>query len=67
VPIKISQSGAYVILSFDSVNGVQYGIQARNTLDGAPAVISTVSGTGQTLQVPILNDSAMHFFQLVAP
>ena len=67
VPIQISQSGPYVILSFDSVNGVQYGIEARSTIDGAPSVIGTFPGTGQTVQVPILNDSTTRFLRLVAP
>src|SRR5204863_3770008 len=51
VPIQISRSGPDVILFFDSVNGVHYGIEARSTLDGAPSVIGTVLGTGQPLQV----------------
>ena len=67
VPVQISRSGPYVILSFDTVNGVQYGIEARSTLDGALSVIQTVLGTGQPLQVQILNDSTTRFLRLVAP
>jgi len=67
VPIQISLSGPYAILSFDSVNGVQYGIEARSSLNGAPTVITTVPGNGQTLQVPILLDNTTRCFRLVAP
>ena len=67
VPVQITQSGPYVILSFDSVNGVQYGIEARSTIDGAPSVIGTFPGTGQPLQVQIPNDSTTRFLRLVAP
>jgi hypothetical protein len=56
-----------VILSFDTVNGVQYGIEARTTINGAPSVIGTFSGTGQALQVQILNDGTTRFLRLVSP
>jgi len=46
---------------------VQYGIEARSTIDGAPSVIGTFPGTGQPLQVQILNDSEARFFRLVTP
>ncbi len=67
VPIQITKSGSYVILTFDSVNGVSYGIEARTNLLGPATVIGSVSGTGQSLQVPVLIDSTTRFFRLVAP
>ena len=67
VPIQTSLSGPYVILSFDSVNGVQYNIEARSTITGTPSIIGFVIGTGQPVQVQILNDSTTRFLRLVAP
>ena len=67
VPVQIARSGAYVNLTFESVSGVSYGIEARTNLVGPATVIGSVSGTGQSLTVPILVDSTMRFFRLVAP
>lgn len=67
VPVQISRSGNSVILSFESISGVQYGIEARSTLTGPPTVIGSVTGTGQTLQVTNLNDSTTRFIRLVTP
>jgi YVTN family beta-propeller protein len=67
VPIKISQNGAYVNLTFDSVSGVSYGIEARTNLVESGTVIQSVIGNGQSLTVPVLIDSATRFFRLVTP
>src|SRR5262249_19779429 len=33
VPLSIAPNGAYAIISFDSINGVQYSIEARTTIN----------------------------------
>jgi len=67
VPIAVSKIGPYVILAFDSISGVEYGIEARTTITGPPAVVGSVTGNGQLLQVALPIDSAARFFRLVAP
>jgi len=67
VPLSLVPSGAYVILSFDSVSGVQYSIEARTNLNGPAAAISGVAGTGARLEIPIPLDTTSRFFRLVSP
>jgi hypothetical protein len=67
VPIEVRQSGSNVILAFDSVNGVQYDIEARSTITGTPSIIGFVIGTGQRLEVTLPIDSTARFFRLLAP
>ena len=67
VDIAVQQIDDYVILSFDSVNGAEYGIEARATIDGAPSVIGSVTGNGGRLQVALPIDTTAQFFRLVEP
>jgi cytochrome c peroxidase len=67
VTVAVSQLGHYVILAFDSVSGVDYGIEARSTLNGTPSVLGSVTGNGQRLQVAIPIDTGARFFRLVSP
>ena len=67
VPITVSRLGPYVILAFDSLNGVEYGIEARTTVTGPAAVVGSVTGNGQRLQVALAIDGAARFFRLVTP
>jgi hypothetical protein len=67
VPLQITRSGSYVNLTFDSVNGVSYGIEARANLLGPATVIGSVTGTGQSLTVPVLIGTTPTFFRLVSP
>jgi YVTN family beta-propeller protein len=66
VPIAVSRTGAYVILSFDSVAGVMYGIEARSTITGVPGVLTKVTGNGQRMDVALPIDTAARFYRLVA-
>ncbi len=67
VPIQITRSGSTVILTFDSVNGVSYGIEARTNVLGPATVIGSVIGNGQSLKVTNLINSTTRFLRLVAP
>ena len=67
VRLDIRQSGNQVILGFDTIPGVLYGIEARTTIDGAPFVVNGVAGTGQRVEVSYGNIGAARFFRLVAP
>ena len=67
VPVSIVQSNAYVIVSFDSLNGVQYGIEARTNLTAPGGLIGSVTGNGGRLDVPLPIDTTAKFFRLVSP
>jgi YVTN family beta-propeller protein len=66
VPLNISQNGNQLVLSFDSINGVRYGIERwTNSLTGTSTIDMTVTGTGQRLDVPIPQGSQTQFLRLV--
>jgi hypothetical protein len=67
VTVAVTEIGPYVILTFDSVSGVEYGIEARSTITGTPSVIGSVVGNGERLQVALPIDSTTRFFRLVEP
>ena len=67
VTIDVSQVGSYLILAFDSVSGVEYGIEARSAITGTPTLIGSVFGNGDRLQVAVPIDSTARFFRLVTP
>jgi len=67
VPVSIVQSNAYVILSFDSLNGVQYGIEARTTLTSPGSLVGSATGNGGRLNVPLPIDTTTKFFRLTSP
>ena len=67
VRLDIRQSGNTVILGFDSVSGVQYGIEARTTINGAPFIVDAVTGTGQRIEKTLGIIGTARFFRLVAP
>ncbi len=67
VTLSVQVIGAYAILSFDSVNGAEYGIETRTAIDGAPSVIGSFTGNGGRLQVALPIDTTAQFFRLVEP
>ena len=67
VILDVSVNGPYVILAFDSVSGVEYGIEERAALDGTPSIVQTVIGNGTRLQVALPLEPSARFFRLVAP
>ena len=66
VAISASRVGAYIILSFDSVAGVMYGIEGRFTITGTAGILTKVNGNGQRMDVALPIDSATRFYRLVA-
>jgi YVTN family beta-propeller protein len=60
-------SGNQVILGFDSVTDVPYGIEVRSSLTGPPSVLGTTNGTGQHLEIPLPLDATNRFIRLVGP
>ena len=65
VSIAVAQQGANLILSFDSVAGVVYGVRARDQINGPAFIVTTATGTGQRLSVPVPIVGAARFYQLV--
>jgi hypothetical protein len=65
VTLAVSRIGDYFILSFDSLAGVTYAIEARDALDGPALLLGTVTGTGQRLNVAVPIDRGARFFRLV--
>jgi hypothetical protein len=66
VAIEAHQSGNDIVLAFDSIAGVKYGVEAKDTLD-APwsLIITTPVGNGGRLDIPVPIDQAMRFLRLV--
>ncbi len=65
VPIAVEKQGASLILSFDSVAGVVYGIEARDQIDGSTFVATTTVGTGQRLSVSVPIVGVTRFYRLL--
>ncbi len=66
VSIEARQRGNEVILTFDSIVGVTYGVEAKDTLDAPWSVIVTSAiGNGGRLEIPIPVDRATRFLRLV--
>lgn len=67
VPLAIRRNGSQVVLSFDSIVGGRYAIEAKPTLNSAWATLGpTISGNGQRLEVPVAIDTSAKFVRLVA-
>ena len=66
VTVEVHPAGNELVLTFDSVVGVTYAIQAKDTLD-APwsSILKTAVGTGGRLSVPIPIDSVTRFVRLI--
>jgi YVTN family beta-propeller protein len=67
VSLDVRRSGNGILVSFDSVPGVSYGLESRSSLLGAPSIVTNVIGTGQRLQVPLAINSQTLFIRLLAP
>jgi YVTN family beta-propeller protein len=67
VPLSIVQSDDYVILSFDSVSGVEYDIEARTSLTDPGITIGSIIGTGNRLSIPFPIDNDVKFYRLASP
>jgi len=67
VPLDVRASGNQVIVGFDSVSGVAYGIEGRTTLTGATTILTSRTGTGQRIEVALPNNTTTRFLRLTAP
>jgi YVTN family beta-propeller protein len=67
VPISIIKFDTFIVLLFDSVDGVEYGIEERSLLAGPPELVTSITGTGDRLGVLLPIESTPRFFRLVAP
>ena len=67
VRLDIRLNGNNVVLGFNTLIGVQYGIEARATINGSPLVVDSAAGTGQRVERTLSNLGTARFFRLVAP
>jgi len=66
VTVEVHPSGNELVLSFDSVAGVTYAIQEKDTLSAPWAsILKTAVGTGGRLEVPIPIDTVTRFVRLI--
>ena len=64
--LRAERVGNQLMLSFDSVAGVAYAIEARSTLTASWEILgSTITGTGQRVQVPVDLGSPIQLIRLV--
>jgi len=66
VKLVVTQSGGQIIVAFESVPGVRYALQGRNTLTTAwSANLATVTATGVRTEVALPNNAPTKFLRLV--
>jgi hypothetical protein len=66
VILAARREGAYLILSFDSVAGVMYAIEARTSIGGMAGPVTKVTGNGQRMDVALPIDATIRFYRLTA-
>jgi hypothetical protein len=66
VSVEAHSAGNELVLTFDSVAGVTYAVQAKDTLE-APwsSILKTAVGNGGTLVVSVPIDTAIRFVRLI--
>src|SRR6185369_15603993 len=65
VPLSVRRQGNDVFISFDSVAGVYYNIQAKDNLSDAWSGVATNAvGTGGRIELPVAIDRSTRFFRL---
>ena len=66
VTVEVRRAGNELVLAFDSVPGVTYAVQAKDTLD-APwsSILKTVVGNGGPLEVSVPIETATRFVRLI--
>jgi YVTN family beta-propeller protein len=65
VPLAVERQGTNLVLSFDSVAGVTYGIQARAPITASGTTVTNVTGNGQRLSVSVPIIGTTRFYGLV--
>src|SRR5262249_40224101 len=65
VALTLFKFDGFVILVFDTVAGVQYGIEERSVLTGPADLLTTVTGPGEQLGLLLPIENTPRFFRLV--
>jgi cytochrome c peroxidase len=65
VTLTLLEYDPFVILIFDTVDGVEYGIEERSVITGPPDLLTTITGTGERLGVLFPIEATPRFFRLV--
>jgi len=66
VTVEAHSTGNELVLTFDSVAGVTYAVQAKDTLDSPwSSILKTAVGNGGTLEVSVPIDTAIRFIRLI--
>ena len=66
VPLAVRRAGNQLLVSFDSVPGARYAIEAKPTLTASWATVgSSIVGNGLRMEVPVSIGSAAQFLRLV--
>jgi YVTN family beta-propeller protein len=67
VSLFVRRDGDEVIVSFDSIAGASYAVQAKETLTSTWASVgSAIAGNGQRLETSVSIDTATKFLRLIA-
>ena len=67
VPLAVRRAGNQLLVSFDSVPGARYAIEAKPALTASWATVgSSIVGNGQRMEVPVSISTAAQFLRLVA-
>jgi YVTN family beta-propeller protein len=66
VQLSLVRSNGTYILSFDSVSGVQYSVEARTNIAGPGTIIAGTTGTGARLDVTVPAGPTTRFLRLVS-
>ena len=67
VSLAVRLVGSQLHISFDSIAGATYSIEAKPTLSATWATVgASIAGTGQRIEVPVTPGSAYQFLRLVA-
>lgn len=64
VTLAVERQGPNLQLAFDSVHGVLYGIEARDTIPGTPFLLSILPGIGQRVSTLVPIVGAARFYRL---
>ncbi len=67
VVLSVRKQGGQILVSFDSLAGVNYVLQAKETFGATWATVTAVPGTGQRLEVPVTISTNTRFVRLIAP
>jgi hypothetical protein len=65
VSVTVKSEPNYLVLSFESVAGVTYGIESRDVISGPTMIVAIAPGNGQRLDVPLPVVSGVRLYRLI--